>query len=84
MSSSIFVNKRAILMGVIAGVAFFAAAQGFFILRGPQYAESRDGSVMVRPVVKDDSARNMTMSVIVALVGGIYVARALHRRSNKA
>lgn len=69
-------------MGIIAGIAFFAAAQGFFVLRGPQYAESQDGSVMVRP--KDDSTRNMTMSVIVALVGGLYVARALHKRSNKA
>ncbi|MCO4319334.1 hypothetical protein M8997_019275 [Phyllobacterium sp. 21LDTY02-6] len=83
MSNSIFANKRAVLLGVVAGVAFFAAAQGFFILRGPQYAESQDGSVMVRPIVKDDSTRNMTMSVIVGLVGGIYVARALHRRSSK-
>ncbi len=39
---------------------------------------------MVRPIVKDDSTRNMTMSVIVALIGGLYVARALHKRSNKA
>ncbi|OHV77152.1 hypothetical protein [Rhizobium sp. LCM 4573] len=84
MNSSIFANKRAIGMGVIAGMAFFAAAQGFFVLRGPQYAESQDGSVMVRPIVKDDSTRNMTMSVIVALVGGLYVARALHKRSDKA
>lgn len=84
MNNSIFTNKRAILMGVVAAVAFFIAAQGFFILRGPQYAESQNGSVMVRPIVKDDSTRNMTMSVIVALVGGIYVARGLHKRSNKA
>lgn len=83
MSNSIFTNKRALLMGVIAGVAFFTAAQGFFILRGPQYAESRDGAVMVRPIVKDDATRNMTMSVIVGLVGGLYVARALQKRSNK-
>lgn len=83
MSNSIFTNKRALMMGAIAGVAFFVAAQGFFILRGPQYAESRDGSVMVRPIVKDDATRNMTMSVIVGLVGGLYVARSLHKRANK-
>lgn len=71
-------------MGVIAGIAVFAAAQGIFVLRGPEYVESQYGSVMVRPIVKDDSTRNMTMSVIVALVGGLYVARALHKRSNKA
>ena len=83
MNSSIVADKRAILMGVIAGVAFFVAAQGFFILRGPQYAESQDGSVVVRPIVKDDSTRNMTMSLIVALVGSIYVARGIHKLSNK-
>jgi uncharacterized protein YneF (UPF0154 family) len=38
---------------------------------------------MVRPIVKDDATRNMTMSVIVGLVGGLYVARALQKRSNK-
>nr|WP_200994599.1 hypothetical protein [Rhizobium rhizogenes] len=83
MSNSIFTNKRALLMAAIAGVAFFTAAQGFFILRGPQYAEPRDGAVMVRPIVKDGATRNMTMSVIVGLVGRLYVARALQKRSNK-
>ncbi len=83
MKSSIFANKRATMMGVIAGIAFFAAAQGFFIVRGPQYAEPQEGSVMVRPIVKDDSTRNMTMSVVIALFGGIYVARAIHRKSSK-
>ncbi|SFU18846.1 hypothetical protein SAMN05518861_12019 [Mesorhizobium sp. YR577] len=38
---------------------------------------------MVRPIVKDDATRNITMSVIVGLVGGLYVARALHKRAKK-
>jgi hypothetical protein len=69
--------------GIVAAVVIFAAVQLFFTIRGPQYAEAQPGSVMVRPIVKDDGTKNMTMSVVIALAGGVIAARAIRRRNPK-
>ncbi|UHS63232.1 hypothetical protein HRR99_16645 [Agrobacterium vaccinii] len=84
MKSNVFSNRRAMLLGAIAAVVIFAVIQTFYSLRGPQYAESRDGAVMVRPIAKDDGVKNTTMAVVIGLIGGLYVARIVNRRSTKA
>lgn len=83
MKSSIFSNRRALLIGAVAAVAIFAVIQGFYTLRGPQYAEGRPDALTVRPIVKDDAVKNTTMAVVFGLIGGLYVARFVNRRSAK-
>ena len=72
--------------GIVAAVVIFGAAQLFDTIRGPVYADpsSDPGTVTVRPIVKDDGVKNMTMSVVIALAGGVIVARALRRRNARA
>jgi hypothetical protein len=72
--------------GIVAAVVIFGAAQLFYVIRGPVYAEpSADpGTVTVRPIVKDDGVKNMTMSVVIALAGGVIAARAIRRRNTAA
>jgi hypothetical protein len=72
--------------GIVAAVVIFGAAQLFYTIRGPVYAEpSNDpGTVTVRPIVKDDGVKNMTMSVVIALAGGVITARAIGRRDKQA
>jgi hypothetical protein len=75
-----------LLGGIVAAVVIFGAAQLFYTIRGPVYAEpSNDpGTITVRPIVKDDGVKNMTMSVVIALVGGVVAARAIGRRNSQA
>lgn len=84
MNGSIFKNSRALLGGVLVAILVFGAVQVALALRGPRYVtDANPGSIIVRPIVKDDATKNMTMSVVVGLAGGVIAARAIHRRRRK-
>ncbi|MGF9564058.1 hypothetical protein [Neorhizobium sp. JUb45] len=81
MSTSLFKNPRALLGGAaVAVVVFFASA--LLIGGGSAPAAPQPGSVQVRAITKDNGVKNVTMSVVLALVGGFFAARAIHRRGS--
>ncbi|TNM62143.1 hypothetical protein [Aliirhizobium smilacinae] len=85
MNGSIFNNRRALLGGVFVAIVVVGAVQLVLAVRGPQYATQSDpGTIIVRPIVKDDATKNLTMSVVVGLAGGVIAARAIHRRRRKS
>lgn len=83
MNSSIFRNPRALLGGaIVAIILFFGSA---LVIGGRHYTtEAQPGSITVRPIVRDDRVKNITMSVVIALAGGVLVARAIHRSRARA
>ncbi len=78
--TSAFRNPKALIGGLIIGIAVMAGTVGVFAVRGPTYAESRPGSVMVRPIVKDDSVKRLTTAFLLGLIGFYYGTRMIGRR----
>lgn len=72
-----FFNPKALAAGLLIGLAVFGGVVTFHALRGPDHAAARPGSVMVRPIVRDDATKRMTFAVLAGLfafAGGTYHA----------
>ncbi|MEN3929715.1 hypothetical protein WJT86_01405 [Microvirga sp. W0021] len=76
-----FRNPKALLVGVVTGVVFFAGTVGFYALKGPEYVtDSRPGSVTVRPIVKDNAGKHLGMALVFGAVGFYFGAANFARR----
>ncbi|CEJ13513.1 hypothetical protein BN1110_03832 [bacterium YEK0313] len=72
-----FFNPKALAAGVLIGLAVSGGVVAFHALRGPDHAAAQPGSVMVRPIVRDNAAKRMTFAVLAGLfafAGGTYYA----------
>lgn len=72
-----FLNPKALAAGAVIGLAAFGGVVTFHALRGPDYAAAQPGSVMVRPIVRDNATKRMTFAIIAgffAFAGGTYYA----------
>lgn len=72
-----FLNPKALAAGLVIGLAVFGGIVTFHALRGPDYAAAQPGSVMVRPIVRDNATKRMTFAVLCGLfafAGGTYYA----------
>ena len=72
-----FFNPKALAAGLLVGLAASGGVVTFHALRGPDHAAAQPGSVMVRPVVRDNATKRMTFAALAGLfafAGGTYYA----------
>ena len=81
-----FFNPKALAVGLLIGLAVFGGVVTFHALRGSDYAAAQPGSVMVRPIVRDDATKRMTFAVLAGLLafagGTSYAGKRLAARKD--
>jgi|GEM_PF-1477085 len=80
MKTSPFRNVKALAAGLLLGLVVFGGVMVYHAAFPKYVTESQPGSVIVRPIRKDDGVRNLMLAILLGAGGFYFGTRAVARR----
>lgn len=83
MKTSPFRNIKALVAGVLLGLVVFGGVMAYHAAFPKYVTDSQPGSVIVRPIRKDDGVKNFMFAILLGAAGFYFGTRTVARRLDK-
>lgn len=80
MATRPFKNLKALIAGTVIGIVVFCGVMVYHAAFPKYVTQAQSGSVVVRPIRKDDGVRNFMFAVMLGAAGFYLGTRAVARR----